>query len=143
MMRLHLILTQAMDNNYETHLIFIIATPEYNTGVVSKATDHMLHFLFHIGKEVLDHKTSIKFSYMLWLRSSSHKVSGIEGISKHKLLPYHDPHFITQVVKPVWLVEPSSPNKLSRYFESCYSTQHTTRRYNVPNSDHVVIAINS
>ncbi len=36
-----------------SHLIFIIATPEDNTGVVSKATDHMLHFLSHIGKEIL------------------------------------------------------------------------------------------
>ena len=35
------------------HLIFIISTPEYNTGVVSKATDNMLHFLSHIGKKIL------------------------------------------------------------------------------------------
>ena len=40
----------------KAHLVFIVATPEYNTGVVSKATDHMPHFCFNIGKEVLNRR---------------------------------------------------------------------------------------
>ena len=40
-------------------MIFIVATPENDAGVVSKSTDNMPHFLFNIGKEVLDMMNSI------------------------------------------------------------------------------------
>ena len=45
-----------------------------------------------------------------WLKSrSSYMISGVASISKHELLPHHNPHLVTQVVKPVRLVKPTSP----------------------------------
>ena len=45
-----------MTTDITTHLVFIVAAPEDNTGVVTKATDNMSHFFFHIGKEVLSER---------------------------------------------------------------------------------------
>ena len=65
----------------------------------------------------------------MYVARSSYKISGVEGISKHELLPDHDSHLVTQVVKPVWLVETSSPNKFSRY--SCRECSHCILTYQI------------
>ena len=69
--------------------------------------------------------------YFSWFNvesiNSAYDISGVESICKHKLLPYHDSHLVTQVVKPVRLVESTSPdrtNKISNY--SVMVTNFTT-----------------
>ena len=40
---------------------------------------------------------------------SQYLVSGVESVSKHELLPDHQPQLITQLIEPGGLVQPSSP----------------------------------
>ena len=91
-------------------LVFIVAAPQDNAGVMAKSTNNITNLSLHILQESLEAKHVV-----LALSTHVHKVvylvSWVQGIRIHKLLPHHYAQLVTKVVKPVRLVQTSTPVK--------------------------------
>lgn len=97
---------------------------------MSKAAYCLPNFFLNISKEILhSYDNTEKLLDCVRLASSiasymqvlayvlAYTISWIESITKHELLPNHDPHLITYVIKPVWMIVGYSTRNLKiRYY---------------------------
>ena len=98
---------------------------------MSKAAYCLPNFFLNISKEILcNYDNTEKLLDCMKLASSiviicmhvlayvlAYTISWIESITKHELLPNHDPQLITYVIKPVWMIVGYSTRNLKvRYY---------------------------